>query len=129
MAELGISGARRGKTYVVTTIANELAERPKDLVNRRFISNGPNQLWVADITYVKTKIGWAYVAFLTDVFSRTIVGWKVSASLKSDLATDALDMATYKRVVRPGELIHHSDYAEVFIKPRNQSLASVGVAY
>ena len=84
---------------------------------------------MADITYVKTKIGWAYVAFVTDVFSRTIVGWKVSASLKSDLATDALDMATYKRVVRPGELIHHSDYAEVFIKPRNQSLASVGVAY
>lgn len=128
MAELGISGVRRGKTYVVTTIANELAERPKDLVNRRFISNGPNHLWVADITYVKTKIGWAYVAFITDVFSRTIVGWKVSASLKSDLATDALDMATYQRVVRPGELTHHSDRGVQYLSVKySQHLIDAGI--
>ncbi len=83
MAELGISGVRRGKTYVVTTVANELVERPKDLANRNFTSNEPNNLWVADITYVKTKIGWAYVAFVTDVFSRTILVSPLISSLSS----------------------------------------------
>ena len=128
MAEMGIRGVRRGKTYVTTTIANELAERPKDLVNRNFISDGPNRLWVADITYVKTKIGWAYVAFVTDVFSRAIVGWKVSASLKSSLATDALDMAIAQRVERPGNLIHHSDRGVQYLSVKySQRLIDAGI--
>ena len=128
MAELGIRGVRRGKTYVTTTIANELAERPKDLVNRNFVSDGPNRLWVADITYVKTKIGWAYVAFITDVFSRTIVGWKVSASLKSSLATDALEMAIAQRVVRPGELTHHADRGVQYLSVKySQRLIDAGI--
>ena len=93
MRELNISGVRRGKTYVVTTISDELQERPHDLVKREFVASAPNRLWCAYITYVKTTVGWAYVAFITDVFSRMIVGWKVSSSLKSDLAKDALEMA------------------------------------
>ncbi|CAG4923690.1 unnamed protein product [Acidithrix sp. C25] len=127
MAELGISGVRRGKTYVVTTVANELVERPKDLVNRNFTSNEPNNLWVADITYVKTKIGWAYVAFVTDVFSRTILGWKVSPSLKANLATDALEMAIHQRAVSPG-LVHHSDRGVQYLSVRySQRLIDVGI--
>ncbi len=74
MRELGIKGAIRGKGSVVTTIADESLEKPKDLVKRRFIAERPNRLWCADITYVKTRAGWAYTAFITYVFSRMIVG-------------------------------------------------------
>ena len=109
MADLGIKGARRGRGFVRTTISDDLAMRPKDLVERDFSANGPNHLWVADLTYVKTRIGWAYVAFIVDVFARMIVGWKVSSSLRSDLATDALEMAIYSRSPNPGELVHHND--------------------
>ena len=74
MADLGICGVRRGKTYVTTTISDELQERPKALVKRVFTASAPNRLWVSDITYVKTRVGWAYTAFLVDVYSRKIVG-------------------------------------------------------
>ena len=108
MRELGIKGATRGKGIVITTVADESLEKPKDLIKRHFVSWEPNELWCADITYVKTRAGWAYVAFVIDVFSRMIVGWKVASSLKSDLATDALAMAM---AARPDteDLIHHSD--------------------
>jgi len=108
MRELGICGATRGKSHVRTTIADESCARLADLVKRRFTADGPNRLWCADITYVKTRAGWAYTAFVTDVFSRMIVGWKVSHSFASDLATDALQM-TLSQPERSDELVHHSD--------------------
>lgn len=81
-------------------------------VNRKFVATAPNQLWVADLTYVRTHAGWTYVAFVLDVFSRMIVGWQVSTSLRTDLALDALDMRLWTRQ-RAGQdvtgLIHHSD--------------------
>ena len=86
--------------------------RPEDLVERKFVATAPNQLWVADLTYVRTHAGWTYVAFVLDVFSRMVVGWQVSTSLRTDLALDALDMGLWARQ-RAGQdvtgLTHHSD--------------------
>jgi putative transposase len=127
MRDLEIQGARRGKAFVVTTEANELAERPKDFVKRKFSANAPNRLWVADITYVKTAAGWVYVAFVIDVFSRMIVGWKVSTSLKTGLAFDALEMALHGRD-NSDDLIHHSDRGMQYLSIRySDRLADVGV--
>ena len=129
MAALGIKGARRGRGFIRTTISDELAMRPKDLVERDFSANGPNRLWVADLTYVKTRMGWAYVAFIVDVFARAIVGWKVSSSLRSDLATDALEMAIYARSPVPGELTHHSDMGVQYLSFRYSArLDEAGIA-
>ena len=109
MRDLGIRGVVRGKT-VRTTIPDEAATGPADLVDRQFRAAAPNRLWVADLTYVKTHAGWVYVAFIVDVFSRYVVGWQVSRSLRTDLALDALEMAIW---ARRGEhlagLVHHSD--------------------
>jgi transposase InsO family protein len=87
---------------------DEASERPADLVHRDFTADRPNRLWVADLTYVATWVGFVYVAFITDVFSRKIVGWRVSNSLRSDLALDALEQALH---ARPDidDLVHHSD--------------------
>src|SRR5690606_4681194 len=85
MAQMGLFGVVRGRAFHVTTVANDALARPLDLVERRFSAEHPNQLWVADITYVATWTGFVYVAFVIDVFSRFIVGWRVSSSLKSDL--------------------------------------------
>ena len=108
----GLAGARRGKAFVVTTLADDRQHRPADLVERRFRAPAPNRLWVADLTYVKTHTGWIYVAFIIDVYSRMIVGWQASRSLRSDLAIDALEMAVWNRR-RAGDdlsqLVHHSD--------------------
>ena len=93
MKDLHLSGARRGKAFKRTTIADEAQHRPADLVNRQFVADRPNRLWVADLTYVKTFTGWVYVAFVIDVYSRCVVGWQTSTSLRSDLAIDALEMA------------------------------------
>jgi putative transposase len=90
IAQMGLQGAVRGRAWKRTTIVDEAARWPADLVQRRFEASRPNQLWVADITYVATWVGFVYVAFVTDVFSRRIVGWRVSRSLRSDLALDAL---------------------------------------
>ena len=86
MRQMGLRGAIRGRKYKKTTIVDEATARPPDLVQRRFAAERPNQLWVADLTYVATWVGFVYVAFITDVFSRKIVGWRVSNSLRSDLA-------------------------------------------
>jgi putative transposase len=91
MREMGLEGAIRGRRFKKTTIVDETSERPADLVQRDFTADRPNQLWVADLTYVATWVGFVYVAFITDVFSRKIVGWRVSNSLRSDLALDALE--------------------------------------
>ena len=136
MRQLGISGARRGKTFTITTIGDERLERPADLVERQFRAPPPNRLWVADLTYVKTFAGWVYVAFILDVYSRFIVGWQASRSLRSDLAIDAFEMAVWNRR-RAGanldDLVHHSDRGVQYLSIRyserlaeNAIVASVG---
>ena len=111
MRELGLRGVVRGKPKFTTIPAAE-ADRPRDLVDRRFSAGAPNRLWVADLTYVRTWSGFVYVAFITDVYSRMIVGWQASRSLRSDLALDALEQAIWARSDRGqrlDELVHHSD--------------------
>jgi putative transposase len=117
MRQMGLRGVVRGKSYKTTTIVDEAAQRPPDLVKRDFTADRPNQLWVADITYVPTWAGFVYVAFVTDVFSRRIVGWRVSKSLRSDLALDALEQAIH---FRPDldQLIHHSDRGVQYVSIR-----------
>jgi transposase InsO family protein len=127
MAEMGLRGAIRGRAFKVTTVANESQARPLDRVGRRFIAERPNQLWVADITYVATWTGFVYVAFVVDVFSRAIVGWRVSSSLRSDLALDALEQALWAR--QPGDgLVHHSDRGVQYLSIRyTERLAEAGI--
>jgi putative transposase len=129
MKDLHLSGARRGKAFKRTTIADEAQHRPADLVNRQFVADRPNRLWVADLTYVKTFTGWVYVAFVIDVYSRCVVGWQTSTSLRSDLAIDALEMAIYARSDRDLDgLIHHSDRGVQYLAIRyTERLAEAGV--
>ena len=98
MQAMGLRGAVRGRR-VRTTVPADLVDRPMDLVERDFTAERPNQLWVSDLTYVATWRGFVYVAFVIDVFSRRVVGWRVSNSLKSDLALDALEQAICERAV------------------------------
>ena len=110
MHQLGLQGVTRRRKFKRTTCPDTRAVRPPDLVTRRFVATRPNQLWVADLTYVATWQGFACVAFVIDVFARRIVGWRVSSSLRSDLALDALEQALYDRPRASAEpLIHHSD--------------------
>jgi putative transposase len=109
MRQLGLRGVVRGKSPR-TTLGDINAPRPVDLVERRLAAEAPNRLWVADLTYVKTHAGWVYVAFIIDVFSRFIVGWQASWSLRTDLALDALEMAIWNRNDHDLDgLVHHSD--------------------
>jgi putative transposase len=109
MGELGICGVVRGKPRRTTTPAQADA-RPADLVERDFTAPAPNRLWVADLTYVATWAGFAYVAFIIDAFSRLIVGWRVATSLRATLALDALEMAVWARQHQGLDgLVHHSD--------------------
>jgi putative transposase len=127
MRQMGLRGAVRGRAWKTTTIFDEDAQRPADLVQRNFTATRPNQLWVADITYVATWAGFVYVAFVTDVFSRKIVGWRVSRSLRSDLALDALEQALHARP-RADSLIHHSDRGVQYLSIRyTERLAEAGV--
>ena len=116
MRHRGLHGAVRGRP-VKTTIPDDIAARPTDLVNRAFVATRPNHLWVADLTYVATWRGFAYVAFVIDVFARCIVGWRVSSSLRSDLALDALALALYARPASD-QLIHHSDRGSPYLSIR-----------
>jgi transposase InsO family protein len=126
MREMGLRGVVRGRK-ARTTIPGDLAERPKDLVQRNFTADGPNQLWVADLTYVVTWRGFVYVAFVTDVFSRKIVGWRVSSSLRSDLALDALEQALHDRKDLEN-LVHHSDRGVQYLSIRyTERLAEAGI--
>ncbi len=130
MREMGLAGAVRGKPKR-TTIADDTAERPRDLVDRQFHAEAPNRLWVADLTYVRTWAGFVYVAFITDVFSRRIVGWQASRSLKTDLALHALEQAIWDRT-RDGDdlqgLVHHSDRGVQYLAIRyTERLAENGV--
>lgn len=141
MHEHGLVGVTRRRT-VRTTIPDPAAPRPADLVKREFTADAPDRLWVVDFTYVATLAGWAYVAFVIDVFSRMIVGWRVSRTMRTDLPLDALEMALASRY-RAGRdtsgLVHHSDagsqytslrytarLAEAGLKP---SIGTVGDSY
>ena len=133
MRELGISGVVRGKPRRTTVPAPQGA-RPEDLVKRNFEAPTPNRLWVADITYVGTEAGFAYVAFVIDVFARVIVGWAVSASLRADLALAALEMGIFSRRGQDlSHLVHHSDRGVQYLSVRyterlaqEQAVISVG---
>jgi transposase InsO family protein len=128
MRELGLRGVRRGR-QVRTTIPDEMAPRPLDLVQRDFRASAPNRLWVADITYVRTWSGFAYAAFIIDVFSRYIVGWHVSRSLHADLVLTALEQALWSREGPFGGLVHHSDRGVQYLSIRySERLAEAGIA-
>jgi putative transposase len=129
MRALGFAGAVRGRAWVTTTQADPAAGRPSDLVDRHFTATRPNQLWVADLTYVATWRGFVYVAFVIDVFARRIVGWRVSSSLRTDVVLDALDQAIYERCgADVGDLIHHSDRGSQYLAMRyTERLADAGI--
>lgn len=129
MEEMGLQGAVRGRKFVRTTVADEAAARPADLVTRQFKATAPNQLWVADLTYVATWRGFVYVAFVIDVFSRRIVGWRASSSLRSDLALDALEQALYDRPIQESpRLVHHSDRGVQYLSIRyTERLVEAGI--
>ena len=124
----GLSGARRGKK-VRTTVPDAKAACPLDRVNRQFKALRPNQLWVADFTYVSTWQGFVYVAFVIDVFARRIVGWRVSSSMQTDFVLDALEHALYaRRRARDGDLIHHSDRGSQYVSIRySERLGEAGI--
>ena len=119
----GVVRRRRKKT----TISAVIAERPRDLVERNFTATRPNQLWVADLTYVATWRGFVYVAFVIDAFSRRIVGWRAATSLRSDLALDALEQSLYDRET-DDTLVHHSDRGVQYLLIRyTERLSEAGI--
>jgi len=127
MRAMGLRGATRGRAFTITTTGDEAAARPADLVQRRFTAARPNELWVADLTYVATWRGFVYVAFVIDVFARRIVGWRVDTTLRSDLALDALEQALHARPDRDG-LVHHSDRGVQYLAIRyTERLAEAGI--
>jgi putative transposase len=130
MRAMGLQGAVRGHAWVTTTRPATTAERPSDLVERDFTATRPNQLWVADFTYVATWRGFVYVAFVIDVFARRIVGWRVSASLRTDFVLDALEQAIYDRGgATLAGLVHHSDRGTQYLSMRyTDRLADAGIA-
>jgi putative transposase len=126
MGELGLEGVRRGKPRRTTT-PDETTARPADLVERNFSAARPNQLWVADLTYVATWSGFVYVALVIDAFSRFLVGWQASRSLRTDLALDALEMAIWRRQGQLDGLVHHSDRGSQYLSIRyTERLAEAG---
>ena len=129
MRAMGLAGAVRGRAWVTTTQSQTDAQWPADLVERNFTATRPNQLWVSDFTYVATWRGFVYVAFVIDVFARRIVGWRASASLRTDLALDALEQAIYDRCdTDTGDLVHHSDRGTQYLSIRyTQRLADAGI--
>ena len=136
MRQAGLQGISR-RRFVVTTRRDDAGRAAPDLVERCFQAEGPNQLWVADITYIPTWAGFLYLAIVLDVFSRRIVGWAMEAHLRTELVLQALQMATSQR--RPGSVIHHSDqgcqYTSIAFGKRCEllgvrpSMGSVGDAY
>jgi transposase InsO family protein len=129
MRDLGLRGAVRGRAWRITTHSDPTAARPTDLVDRQFTATRPNQLWVADFTYVATWRGFVYVAFVIDVFARRIVGWRVSASLRTDFVLDALEQAIYDRCgAGVADLVHHSDRGSQYLAMRyTDRLAEAGI--
>jgi putative transposase len=143
MAEQGISGVTRARRSVRTTIPDRDATRPGDLVDRHFTATRPNQLWVADFTYCPTWSGMVYVAFVFDVFSRRILGWRAATRMTTPLVLDCLEQAIWTRgqqgITDLAGLIHHTDagsqYVSIAFTERlveagiDASVGSVGDAY
>jgi len=126
MRTLGLQGVVRGRSCR-TTVSDNAADRPPDLVKRQFTATRPNQLWVADITFVATWAGFVYVAFVVDVFARRIVGWRVANTMRTDLVLDALEQALWSRTGTQG-LVHHSDRGSQYLSIRyTERLAEAGV--
>jgi transposase InsO family protein len=130
MRAMGLRGVSRGRAWTITTRADAAADRPVDLVDRQFVATRPNQLWVADFTYVATWRGFVYVAFVIDVFARRIVGWRVSASLRTNFVLDALEQAIYeRREAGLADLVHHSDRGSQYLSMRyTDRLADAAIA-
>jgi transposase InsO family protein len=138
MRRMGLRGAVRGKE-TRTTIADKATPCPADKVNRRFRASHPNALWVSDFTYVATWQGFAYVAFVIDVFARRIVGWRVSRTAHAGFVLDAPEQAPHDRRPVKGGLIHHSDRGGQYVAIRyterlleagiEPSVGSVGDSY
>lgn len=127
MRELGLAGARRGKVKP-TTIRDDAA-RPADLVNRGFRAQRPNQLWVADLTYIRTWVGFAYLALVIDVFSRAIVGWALASHMRTELPLEALELAVWARQKdRLGGLIAHTDAGSQYLAVRHTDALSAAGA-
>ncbi|MGP3945175.1 IS3 family transposase [Streptomyces sp. 6N106] len=129
MAELGLEGVIRGRRRR-TTVPEPSAPRPPDLVDRDFTASRPDQLWVADMTYVRTWSGWAYVAFVLDVYSRMIVGWQVAHHMRTELSLDVLEMALWRRRIKKDSgLIHHSDRGSQYVSIRyTERLSDIGAS-
>jgi putative transposase len=131
MAELGLSGAVRGKTKR-TTIADPSGPRPADLVGRRFAPPAPNRLWVADLTYVSTWSGFAYVAFVIDAYARRILGWRVASTMATSMVLDSIEQAIWTRQ-REGvfdfkDVVHHTDRGSQYTSIRfTERLADAGI--
>jgi len=130
MSELGIAGAAAQRKKPRTTVPDATGARPADLLERDFTAAAPNRRWVADITYVDTACGFSYTAFVTDLFSRKIVGWQVADHLRAGLALDALEMAIFSRQGQIGDqLVHHSDrgvqYTSIHYTQRLEDIGAV----
>jgi putative transposase len=122
----GIEGLRRGRKHR-TTRTDATADRHPDLVERRFVADRPNRLWVSDITYVATWSGFAYVCFITDAFSRLIVAWRVATHMTTEMVLDALEMARWKRGTVLEGLVSHSDAGSQFTSVRyGEALTDLG---
>jgi transposase InsO family protein len=138
MKALGLRGVTRGRAIQHTTITSKKDQRPLDLVQRAFHAERPNQLWVADFTYVATWSGFVFVAFIIDAFSRMIVGWRAMKTMTTDMTLDALEQAIWAQQLE-GTLIHHSDHGSQYLSIRyserlaeesiTPSAGSVGDAY
>jgi len=129
MRQMGLRGATRGRAWTITTRPAATTDRPTDLVERRFTATRPDQLWVADFTDVPTWQGFVYVAVVIDVFTRRIVGWRVSSSLVSTFVPDALEQVISARgPAADGGRIHHSDRGTQYLSMRyTQRLTEVGI--
>ena len=126
MRQHGMQGIWRGRGKI-TTKSRADQQRADDLVNRNFNAHRPNQLWVADFTYIKTLSGWVYTAFIIDVFARVIVGWKVSNRMNTDMVMAALNQAIADRN-NPKDVIHHSDRGVQYLSIRyTDKMADSGV--
>jgi putative transposase len=131
MNELGLTGATRGKARK-TTIADPAAMRPADLVGRRFGPPAPNRLWVADLTYVSTWSGFAYVAFVVDAYARRILGWRVASTMATSMVLDAIEQSIWTRkqdgVLDLKDVVHHTDRGSQYTSIRfSERLAQAGI--
>lgn len=131
MTDLGLRGAVRGKA-TTTTIADPGAARPADLVGRRFAPVAPNRLWVADLTYVSTWSGFAYVAFVTDAYARRVLGWRVASTMATTMVLDSIEQAIWTRqrdgILDLKDVVHHTDRGSQYTSIRfTERLAEAGI--